>query len=229
MQELAKQHEVFAVFGKKSIWKHLDTYLRRRNEIDVHRRYLGKHNARMSPDSEKTLRFLRRLGIACYQVSDLNHAAAVDLLKRLKPDYGIAAVDQMLRPALIGCFPTLLNVHYGNLPQIKGWNATEWSILLHDHLNVCLHEIVERMDAGRIYLKETIVVDECDDFEMVRSKCQDAAKRLYLEFFERPDECKKRYERNDEGQNYYLMNWELKALTQKKLNISAAGRPSRPT
>jgi methionyl-tRNA formyltransferase len=202
--------------------------LRRRNEIDVSRRYRlsprpsPKHHAHISPDSENTLRFLRRLGIACYEVSDLNHTASVDLLKRLKPDYGIAAVDHMLWPALIACFPTLLNAHYGNLPQIKGWNATEWSILLHDHLTVCLHEIVERMDAGRIYLKETIVVNQGDDFEILRCKCQDAAKRLYLRFFEGPDACKKLYESNEDGENYYLMNWELKALAQKK--IERAGR-----
>ena len=214
MQELARRHEVFAVFGKKSIWKHLDTFLRRRNEIDVYRRY---HR-----DSENTLRFLRRLGIACYEVRDLNHAASLDLLKRLRPDYGIAAVDHLLSPALIACFPTLLNAHYGNLPQIRGWNATEWSILLHGHLNVCLHEIVERMDAGRIYLKETIVVTQGDDFEILRSKCQEAAKRLYLRFFAAPDECKKLYETNEEGENYYLMNWQLKALAQKK--IERAGR-----
>ena len=208
------------MFGKKSIWKHLDTFLRRRNEIDVHRRYLA------SPDEENTVRFLRRLGIACYEVSDLNHAASVDLLKRLRPDYGIAAVDQLLSPALIACFPTLLNAHYGNLPQIKGWNATEWSILLHRRLDVCLHEIVERVDAGRIYLKESIVVEKGDDFEILRRKCQDAAKRLYLRFFERPDECKKRYERNDEGRNYYLMNWQLKALAQKALLHAVADHPA---
>jgi methionyl-tRNA formyltransferase len=200
--------------------------LRRRNEIDVYRRYLkgkpnqgtsAEHNARLSPDPENTRRFLRRLGIPCYEVSDLNHTAAVDLLKRLKPDYGVAAVDHILSPALIACFPTLLNVHYGNLPQIKGWNATEWSILLHDHLNVCLHEIVARMDAGRIYVKETIVVNQGDDFEILRRKCQEAAKRLYLRFFEAPDECRKLYESNEHGENYYLMNWELKALAQKKI------------
>ena|SRR6267143_3468585 len=241
MQELAKHHEVFAVFGKKSIWDHLDTYLRRRNEIDVHRRYLlsplpsspgsgkgkdksnpdqgayTKHNACMSPDPVNTLRFLRRLGIPCYEVSHLNDAASVDLLKRLKPDYGIAAVDHMLWPAVIACFPTLLNAHYGNLPQIKGWNAIEWSILLHDHLNVCLHEIVERMDAGRIYLKESIAVNKGDDFEILRAKCQAAAKSLHLRFFEAPEECKNLYESNEDGKNYYLMNWELKALAQKRI------------
>jgi methionyl-tRNA formyltransferase len=217
MQELARQHEVFAVFGRRSVWRHLDTYLRRRNEIDVGRRY----QVRRSPDSENTPRFLRRLGIACYEVSDLNHRASVDLLKRLKPDYGIAAVDHLLRPALIACFPTLLNAHYGNLPQIKGWNATEWSILLHDRLNVCLHEIVERMDAGRIYLKEAIVVNEGDDFEILRCKCQDAAKRLYLRFFAAPDECKKLAETNEHGANYYVMHWQLKALAQKKIDLIA--------
>lgn|SRR6267143_2986427 len=218
MQELAKHHEVFAVFGKKSIWDHLDTYLRRRNEIDVHRRYLLSPLP-SSPGSGKvnTLRFLRRLGIPCYEVSHLNDAASVDLLKRLKPDYGIAAVDHMLWPAVIACFPTLLNAHYGNLPQIKGWNAIEWSILLHDHLNVCLHEIVERMDAGRIYLKESIAVNKGDDFEILRAKCQAAAKSLHLRFFEGPEECKNLYESNEDGKNYYLMNWELKALAQKRI------------
>ena len=223
MQELAKHHEVFAVFGKKGIWDHLDTYLRRRNEIDVHRRHIlapllpAPHNAHAFPGPVNTLRFLRRLGIPCYKVSHLNGAASVDLLKRLKPDYGIAAVDHMLLPAVIDCFPTLLNAHYGNLPQVKGRDATEWSILLHDHLNVCLHEIVERMDAGRIYLKENIAVNKGDDFEILRAKCQDAAKSLYLRFFERPEECKNLYESNEDGKNYYLMNWELKALAQKKV------------
>jgi len=89
--------------------------------------------------------------------------------------------------------------------------------LLHDHLNVCLHEIVERMDAGRIYLKEHIAVNKGDDFEILRAKCQDAAKNLYLRFFERPEECKSLYENNEDGKNYYLMNWELKALAQKKV------------
>jgi hypothetical protein len=61
-------------------------------------------------------------------------------------------------------------------------------------------------------------VNRGDDFEILRSKCQDAAKTLYLRFFEAPDECKKLYESNEDGENYYLMNWELKAWLKRKLN-----------
>ena len=113
----------------------------------------------------------------------------------------------------------VLNAHYGNLPKIRGWNATEWSILVEGALEVSLYQVVQKMDQGPVFLKRTVEVLREDDGESLRIKCQKAAKDLYLEFFAAPAHFSPLLHEESEGKNYYLMNSQLKRIMRKKIEV----------
>lgn len=213
--ELSKKHRIFMIFGKKTLWAHARAYLKRRNDIDLKKR--------LAYGNVKTTRFLKENKVPYFTTHDINDNETRKILKKIKPDFGIAAVNQIIRKRIIDEFPILLNAHYGNLPNIKGWNATEWSILVEKCVSVSLHRIVAKVDSGEIFLKEPIRLEKNDDFEQIRYKCQKAAKKLYIAFFSDPEKNVRSARPNNCGRNYYLMNWQLKAIARKMVRMLGAG------
>lgn len=205
ISEIASKHEVFVIFGKSSILAHAQAYFKRRGEIDVRKRARGNY--------VKTLPFLKSKGIPVFKTPDANHAHTIDLLRRIKPDFAVASLDQIIRKEVLDEVPFVLNAHYGDLPDIRGWNATEWSILVKKVLHVSLHRVVSRMDDGEIYSKQEVPILKGDDLESLRQKCQMVAKSLYLWFFENPESAMQNAAPNENGKNYYTMNRRLKELT----------------
>jgi glycosyltransferase involved in cell wall biosynthesis len=65
------------------------------------------------------------------RVANINDARSRDALLDFQPDFVVTALDQLVSRQLIGAMPIGLDAHYGILPQVKGWNATEWSLLEH--------------------------------------------------------------------------------------------------
>jgi methionyl-tRNA formyltransferase len=85
-------------------------------------------------------------------VANINDARCRDAPSGFQPDFVVTALDQLVSRQLIAAMPISLNAHYGILPQVKGWNATEWSLLEHGRLSVSLHRIAWPVDSGEIYL-----------------------------------------------------------------------------
>jgi len=215
---LAAQHDVTVIFGRKSLWAHARAYLERRRSVDVKKR--------LAYGGPRTTRFLRERGVPCFRTHDLNDPQTLAILRRIRPDFGVAALDQIVRKPIIEAIPILLNVHYGDLPDVRGLNATEWTLLVKRRLAVTLHRIVPKVDAGEIYAKQPIRVERNDDLETLRLKCQEAAKDLYIRFFDDtegfignalPSAEDTAPSGEDTGRQYYLMNAQLRRLVERML------------
>ncbi len=86
--------------------------------------------------------------VAC---RDQNAASSVAQLKEWSPDLIIFTGGNILREQLLGV-PRLgvLNMHLGLLPEIRGMNSPEWSLLNDVPVGVTVHYIDEGIDTGPV-------------------------------------------------------------------------------
>nr|WP_279231358.1 formyltransferase family protein [Thermus altitudinis] len=99
-----------------------------------------------------------RIG-ARYVVAPHNSESTIALLQELKPDIGIIGGARILKKAVIDLFKIgILNLHPGLIPEVRGLDAMLWSIYHDIPLGVTAHLIDERVDAGRILIREEVPV-----------------------------------------------------------------------
>ena len=208
---LAQEHELFVIFGKNRIQNYMMGYLRRRNQIDVMERVRNTGEAKAT---RRTVSTLRGLGVPFVTVGSVNSDACRRHIREFAPDYVVTALDHRLSKATIDCAPLFLNAHYGVLPHVKGWNATEWSLLLRRELTGSLHRVAPGIDDGEIYLTRSVEVQTADTLETLRGKCQAAALNMYRQFFSDPGRYTSHPRCNTGGHTYYAMNRQLKALVE---------------
>ena len=218
IRTLRDRHELLVLFGKTRLIDHARAYLRRRKEEDV------RDAARPVASAEarrRTVAVLKELRVPVRRVRSLNDPDCEKILNEFKPDFVVTALDHLLARRIINAVPMVLNVHYGVLPEIKGWNATEWSLLVAGRLTVSLQRVVWPVDCGEIYLTRAVEVLPSDDLASLREKCQSVALQLYLEFFRDPEACIRAALPGSAGKTYYVMNRQLK---QQVIDLIRAGR-----
>src|SRR5262245_39339274 len=138
MHTLRRDHELFVVFGKTRLVDYYRGYLRRRQEDNLP---IGGPTHHPAERKRRTMDVLKELGVPVVKVQNVNDAACEKVLLNFKPHYVVTALDQLFSKERIKNLPIVLNVHYGVLPEIKGWNATEWSLLVTGRLSVSLHRV----------------------------------------------------------------------------------------
>ena len=76
-------------------------------------------------------------------------------------------------------------VHESDLPRGRGWSPVAWQVLEgRDEIPVCLFEAVERVDAGRVFLRDVIALNGAELLPEIRDKQGLATVRLCLRFLE---------------------------------------------
>ncbi|MGD9866699.1 MAG: formyltransferase family protein [Hyphomicrobiales bacterium] len=220
IEGLAPEHELLAIFGKSRVRDYVRGYLRRRSEIDVGARMRSTGEAK---PARRTVRVLRSLGVPCETVASVNDADCRQHLREFRPDMVVTALDHPLSARTLECAPLFLNAHYGVLPDIKGWNATEWSLLVKGRLSVSLHQVAKGIDTGEIFMMRDVEVRPGDGLEDLRARCQEVALGMYRDFFAEPERYLARPLRNEGGRVYYAMNRQLKGLVA---NMVRSGRLS---
>ncbi len=111
-------------------------------------------------------------GVACQVVSSLNSERALQLIRDESVEGVVYTGGGILRrPFLDAVGGRVLNAHSGKLPEIRGMNACEWSILLDVPLHVTIHLIDSGIDTGQRI--ETIPVHASaeDTLDDLRQRC----------------------------------------------------------
>ena len=110
-------------------------------------------------------------GARYHSVNSLNEQASLDVLKNSKADWLVYAGGGILKNKFIDAMQgKILNAHAGPLPEIRGMNACEWSLLLRLEPQVTLHLINRGIDTGGIIKKYPVPVKQGDTIERLRSK-----------------------------------------------------------
>ena len=102
----------------------------------------------------------------------------------IKPDlvitlaYGQIVPQGFLDKVPMGC----LNIHGSLLPKYRGASPVQSALINNEKVTgVTLMEMVKTMDAGRMYAKKEIVIDEEDNATSLFNKVKEAASELVLE------------------------------------------------
>ena len=112
-----------------------------------------------------------------------------------------------------------LNVHMGWLPEMRGMNVAEWSILLHRPVAVSVHLVDTGVDTGAILHREKFETGHCRSLAEMRKQLSAfqhrvlaRATRLFLE-----QSLHTMPQKSEDGKQYYTMHPRLRALVEKKL------------
>ena len=102
----------------------------------------------------------------------------------IKPDlvitlaYGQIVPQGFLDKIPMGC----LNLHGSLLPKYRGASPVQTALINNEEVTgVTLMEMVKAMDAGRMYAKKEVIIDEEDNATSLFNKIKEAAKDLVLE------------------------------------------------
>ena len=105
-------------------------------------------------------------------------------IDEIKPDlvitlaYGQIVPQVFLDKIPMGC----LNLHGSLLPKYRGASPVQTALINNEKVTgVTLMEMVKAMDAGRMYAKKEVLIDEDDNATSLFNKIKEAAKELVLE------------------------------------------------
>lgn len=106
-----------------------------------------------------------------------------------KPDmivvisYGVILRDNVLNSA------KCINIHPSSLPKYRGPSPIRTAILNGDKtMDVCLMKVVAELDAGDVYMRKNIVIDENDTNEDMENKVSKIAIEMLNEYLKNPNQ-----------------------------------------
>ena len=98
----------------------------------------------------------------------------------------ILSCEKLIKPATLALHKNNLVIHSSDLPAGKGWSPLTWQILEgKNDITSTLFEAVEAVDAGVIYLQETIQFAGHELTDELHAAQGESIKRLVLEFVEK--------------------------------------------
>ena len=146
-------------------------------------RLLGRYVTAAVSDRVGRPRSLERVaarhGVPLVRLSSINDASYLRTLAARDVDVllSVAAPEIFRRPALTAV-PYVLNVHCGKLPQYRGMMPTFWALRNGDaRIVVTLHEMIERLDAGRLIAEFPVDVAVADSAFAVAARTKTVAGR----------------------------------------------------
>jgi methionyl-tRNA formyltransferase len=122
--------------------------------------------------------------IPLYPARSVNAPEYLEQVRRLAPDLVVSlAAPEIFRRDLLG-IPRLgcINIHSGRLPVYRGMMPTFWQMLRGEPaVTVTVHEMAEKLDAGRVLGTVTVPISARDSLDRVIVTTKQAGARLLIE------------------------------------------------
>jgi methionyl-tRNA formyltransferase len=113
----------------------------------------------------------RKHAIPCLRVNSLNSERAIAFVRECRPTGTMYCGGGILgRAFLQASGGRVLNAHAGPLPQVRGMNALEWSLLLDLNPEVTIHFIDEGIDTGPVVERLPIPTAADDTIQTLRDR-----------------------------------------------------------
>lgn len=110
-------------------------------------------------------------GVDYLTVKEINSRKAANFLKIQNPDWLIYSGGGILRNPILRLMDgKIVNAHQGPLPETRGMNAAEWSVLMELKTESTIHLIDEGIDTGDILLRKPYTIEPGDDRQSIREK-----------------------------------------------------------
>ena len=107
-----------------------------------------------------------------------------EFLKEIKPDLILTCAYGQIVPQGLLDIPSLgsLNLHGSLLPKYRGASPIQQALIHGDKVSgVTLMEMIDKMDAGRMYYKKEVLVDEDDNYTSLYNKIATCALQVAKE------------------------------------------------
>ena len=117
-------------------------------------------------------------------VADVNGAAFLD---RIQPgDAGIiTGFNQIFSPAAIAKFASLVNFHASVLPYYRGPTPAHWCLQYGEKTTgFTVHEVSERIDAGKILYQETVRIDGIAEPKLLMMRIAETAGPAFVRYLD---------------------------------------------
>ena len=104
-----------------------------------------------------------------FAIKNLNSSESINTLKKIDPDAVIYSGGGILRSNFVNAAKKrIINNHSGPLPEIRGMNAVEWSILLGYEPSITIHLIDRGIDTGNILSRKNIFIEKTFSINDIR-------------------------------------------------------------
>jgi methionyl-tRNA formyltransferase len=183
----------------------------------VKEKVLGK-----KPETASELVTLPEVSPAVYFIKSHNSPKCVEILKKIAPDLivlrGCGIIKkQVLDVPKIG----VINPHYAKLPDFRGMDVTEWSVLCGADVAVSVHTVNEGVDTGVVLRSAILKPSKLDTVGSLRDKSAalvvDLLAAAVSDF---ADGKKFPFVESSEpgGSQFFQMHDRLKRLANQRLN-----------
>jgi methionyl-tRNA formyltransferase len=153
-------------------------------------------------------------------VTDFNSPASFELLKNAEPDLMVFTGGGLLRKEILNAAKLgVLNCHSGWLPQYRGMDVVEWSILQSKgkkpQLGLSLHLMDQGVDTGPILLQHKVALAKGESIEKLRARMEGMMPGVMLNAVRgiRDGKLNPRPQQLGEGRQYFVMHKRLRQIT----------------
>jgi folate-dependent phosphoribosylglycinamide formyltransferase PurN len=155
-------------------------------------------------------------------VKNLNSLGSIKRIKQSNPDVVLYAGGGILKSSFIEAAKyKIVNIHCGPLPEVRGMNAVEWSILLGYEPSTTIHMIDQGIDTGKIISRKKLLFTKGDTVESIRDQSVISGMleviRLFEDLSDLNDLIKEKNRGEALGRQCYILAPALRELLEKKL------------
>ena len=163
-------------------------------------------------------------------VADHNHPKCLQILQKLQPDIIIFTGGGLLRQPLLA-IPRLgvLNCHTGILPQYRGMDVVEWTVVEENietiGFGATLHFMDTGVDSGPILLKKKITLTPNATFETIRAELETLMVDLMIQGARglRDGSLSPVPQKINDGRQYFVMHPRIKIAAEERLERRRRG------
>ncbi|HEY0376557.1 MAG TPA: formyltransferase family protein [Pyrinomonadaceae bacterium] len=180
---------------------------------------LARHLARLllKRGRLKSLRLLSGRRVFLFQ-APLDHPQSIARLGKLRLDVGLHKAGSIYRDPTIKAFRLgILNPHIGLLPEFRGRNVMEWSLILGQPAGITVFFIDSGIDTGReIVLREEVDLSHCASLAEARQYLFDLDARYFRRALELLRSNNFEHQVNDgSGRRYFVMSKLFRGVVEK--------------
>lgn len=165
--------------------------------------------------------FLKDLAgeVPVYSVDNHNENDCLHIVKQYRPQWIILGGARIIRGSLLEF--SLLNVHPGLLPWVRGSSPEAWSIYENLPVGVTCHRVDSGVDTGPFLIRRKLVVLQGDQYERIVRRNMALAANVMVEAIRIIASGNPEFVRQDQGvgKNYPVMQKkELEGVKRKLRN-----------
>ena len=157
-----------------------------------------------------------------HEVDTVNSKMAIELIAKIKPDFGIVFGTGKIKKHVINLFPDgLLNVHRGVAQKYRGLDSDLWAIYHSDYSNigVTIHSVDTTLDTGDIVYQQRMPIKKNMKIHHIRYYTTLIVTELMLKaIFDYLNNKVVNKPQDRLGRYYSFMPLDLKKIVQKKFN-----------